>query len=414
MKTQDGLPVPTLIFLENVKVKKNQSLEEIVKRESEKPRQPSQSGFSAVIHEDKIEFSAGKSRKKVPIKEILYEHIERILPDERKLRVALGCMTDKRRNVCSFQFTDYGAYSTFMYRLYEARGWIIESERSVLSTSSFKSTKEATQKSSETAASVEYIIQSPAAPMKTDKMELKTSYISWESVQEPNDVQVQADSVDPGYAASSLSECCECCGWNARRVYAHENTRPTLDCDTVSILTCSCGRNTRQLPQQARQTQTSRPPSPARPVERQIKSSSRNTGAADGRQSTSRDSLDSPTLYVQIPNKHPSPYEEVLPEFDQVKVYRARPKITSPPQVGDVENSQSRTTYRKISTGAPSSGYSSATMLTDNLLELTVSGQNHGEYISDKSVYVKQRSREETGRLVCTKDPSVAPPLRRY
>ncbi|VDN39960.1 unnamed protein product [Dibothriocephalus latus] len=146
MKTKDGPRGPGLVFLENVKVKKNQSLEEIVKRESEKPRQTSHSEFSANITKDRIEFSAGKSRKKVPINEILYEHIERILPEERKLRVVLGCMTD------------YGAYNTFMYYLYEARGWLIESEGNAFSASSF------TPKSPETDTSIQYSIQSPGLP----------------------------------------------------------------------------------------------------------------------------------------------------------------------------------------------------------------------------------------------------------
>ncbi|VDL92321.1 unnamed protein product [Schistocephalus solidus] len=479
MKTQNGPPGSTLVFLENVKVKKHQSLEEIVKREGEKPRKPSESEFSAFIHKDKIEFSAGKNGKKVPIKKILYEHIERILPEERKLRIVLGCMTDKRRYVCSFQFTDYGAYNTLMNHLYEARGWIIESEGTALSSSSFSPTHGETPQSSESDASREYVIHSPGIRASTNTG-LKTSFISWELVEEGNDAQVQAGSVGASCTTSSLAGHCECCGWDSRRVYAHENTRPSVECDTPSSWTCSCGRNTRQLPPQARQTQTSRPSSPARMVECDKMSSIRKMGAAERRPTTAQNSLESPTLYVQVPNKQPLPYEDVLPDFDQVKVYHVRPKIYSTPRMTHLDNSPSRTTYRKISpttaqnslesptlyvqvpnkqqlpyedvlpefdqvkvyhvkpkiystprlthldnspsrttyrkisTGAPSSGYSSATILTDNMLELTVTGQNHGEYISDKSVYVKSRPKDEPGKLVYTKDSSIAPPLKRY
>ncbi|VDK84560.1 unnamed protein product [Dibothriocephalus latus] len=89
-------------------------------------------------------------------------------------------------------------------------------------------------------------------------------------------------------------------------------------------------------------------------------------------------------------------------------------KTTSSPRSADRDKSQGKTTYRKISTGALSSGYSSATMLTDNALELTVTGQNHEEYITDKSVYIKRKPKDEPARLVYTKDPSLAPPLKRY
>lgn len=120
-----------LTFLNYVKLKKKDVLVTAMEKQSAKKTPSKTCNIEAQIFRDKIVFTDSKKpKKKVAIREIIFDRVERILPEDDANRITAGIKGIKEDGVCSFAFPSSDGYMTFIENLYDARGWVTESKNS--------------------------------------------------------------------------------------------------------------------------------------------------------------------------------------------------------------------------------------------------------------------------------------------